>query len=305
MRRKKTAVLLAALLLLSLSGCGSKSAEETVPPEMTTAAETNASTTSAADTTTAATTTQPTGTTATETAATSTNTGTAATTTNTAPAVTQTVPATTGKATTAPPKATTQVRPTVRTPATQPPAPAAEVPEQTAAPEPQTEVTLSPEETPIEAPAGWTWYLEDAVFDGTSIAVPVKVREDPGIYGYNMNLLIDGMSIADAGFTLADVEQGDAYGFETFLANLEKGNIAGAEMTQKVNHTAGQDATVAVYYLIPPEDAQPGQTYTVSITGLSVGNYAGQNFNESNGIQTVAATITIPAAAETEAPSET
>ena len=65
-------------------------------------------------------------------------------------------------------------------------------------------------------------------------------------------------------------------------------------MTQKSNRVAGQDTTVAYYYLSPPAGAQSGTSYTVTITGLSVGNYGGQNFNETNGIHLGSTTITIP-----------
>ena len=304
MRRIQIAVLLAAVLTMSFTGCGKQITEEVPPTETTTAAVSETET--QPETTTTATTTTTTASTTT-TAASSVTVSTTTTAAQTTPAAA----ATTAPATAAAPKATTAAtaarsvssgaytpaRPQNQTPAPTP-TPATEAP--------QPETTLSPEETPIEPPAGWTWYLDEAVYDGTCFAVPVKVKEDPGIFGYNLTLNINGMSIADAGFELVEIEEGDAYHFPNFLANVQKGSIAGAESNAKNNSIAGQEATVATYYLIPPADAQPGQTFEITITGLSVGNYANQKFNETNGIQLGALTLTIPEPAETTViPSET
>ena len=272
MKKTYLAVLLAAMLSMSLAGCGKNISEETSTPETTTAA--------AADT-------EPVGTAQTETASEETVQQTLTTTETTGPETTiasGTTSAAAGSTTTATTQATTRVASrggssssrgsTSRTPTYTPSNDTQQQVTDAPEPEQQTEpTTLSPEETPIEPPAGWTWYVEDAAYDGEFFSVPVK---------------------ADAGFELVEGEQGDAYGFETFLANLEKGNVAAAEMTQRSNRVAGQDSTIVTFYLLPPEDAQPGQTYTLTITRLSVGNYAGQNFNESYGIQLGSATLTIP-----------
>ena len=294
MKRTHFAALLAAVMTLSLAGCGKQITENVNPTETTatTAAETESETTTTSAATTASTTT---------TASTSdtVSTTTTAAQTSAAPASTTAASTAATKASTAATTARAAVSSGVYTPArpqTQNPTPA---PSPTEAPQPAT--TLSPEETPIEPPAGWTWYLEDATFDGQCFAVPIKVKEDPGIYGYNLNLTINGMSIADAGFKLVEIEQGDAYAFSTFMPNLQKGTLAAAENIETNNRIAGQEATVAIYYLTPPEDAQPGQVYQLAITGLSVGNYANQKFNETNGIQLGAATLTIPEPAETTA----
>ncbi len=292
MKRTYLAVLLAGLLCMGLAGCGKNVTEDSKNPETTTiASESDTNDTTDTDVTS--------DTIAQETAFMTDTTASQDTSETAASETTGASPAATTQAANAAPSGGNTVR-TTQAPATQAPAPAATqapAPAATQAPAPATEPQtqpLTPEEQPIVPPAGWTWYVGEAAFEDGYFKIPVKVKDDPGIYGYNMNLSINGMSITEAGFELLDVEQGDAYGFDTFMTNAEKGNIAGTEMTQKSNRVAGQDTTVAYYYLSPPAGAQSGTSYTVTITGLSVGNYGGQNFNETNGIHLGSTTITIP-----------
>jgi hypothetical protein len=142
---------------------------------------------------------------------------------------------------------------------------------------------------------GWTWYFDDVTYDPAAdtkksgVTVKAYVTKDQGTYGYEFTPLIDGKSIAEAGFKVTSCKQlDDGYAFGTFDYNKDNGHVGGASNETADSKLADGTAVVSLK-LLPPEDAKPGTVYEVSFKGLKVGNFA----EETNTPKTINGSITI------------
>jgi hypothetical protein len=156
----------------------------------------------------------------------------------------------------------------------------------------------------------WTWYFDDVVYDpaadadGFGAVVTAYVTKDQGTYGFEFTPLINGKSLADAGFTFVDAAQTDSgYSFGSFDFNDTNGHLGGA--ASKKEDTKLADGTPVVeMYLLPPKDAKPGTVYEVSFDGLLIGNYKEEKLYP----KTINGSITIKGEGQTdttEAPKDT
>jgi hypothetical protein len=130
-----------------------------------------------------------------------------------------------------------------------------------------------------KAASEWTWYFDDVVYDpaadadGFGAVVTAYVTKDQGTYGYEFAPLIDGKSLAEAGFTFVEANQTDeGYSFGSFDFNEENGHLGGAASKKEDTKLADGTAVVEMN-LLPPKDAKPGTVYEVSFKGLLIGNY--------------------------------
>jgi len=143
----------------------------------------------------------------------------------------------------------------------------------------------------------WTWYLDDVYLDieaGQKEAeIHVFVTKDPGTYGYNFTLLIDGKTVDEAGWKF-DVEPTDVYEFETFQPNKEKGKLGAAskladENNNAINSVAEDGDKILDVYLTPPSTVKVGEKYIVTLDDLVVGDANDKKSNPA----VIAGSITI------------
>lgn len=120
----------------------------------------------------------------------------------------------------------------------------------------------------------WTWYVEDTTFDPEKdayVTIPIKVAKDQGTFGFKANILVDGKSFEAAGFSVEESGNDDGpYASLTMVQNHETGEYAAAEGGKASNSTAEDGEQVIYFVVIPPEDAQPGQVYNITIENLLV-----------------------------------
>jgi hypothetical protein len=152
----------------------------------------------------------------------------------------------------------------------------------------------------------WTWYADDVVYDPAAdpdkmgVAVNVYVTKDPGTYGFQFTPQIDGKGLDASGFEF-EVEQADGgYAFTTFTSNEENGKTGGS-FAEKKNAQVADGTAVVTFYVVPPADAKPGQTYKFSIKELLVGDFEEKQYTPA----TIDGSITIAGGTDTpETPTE-
>jgi hypothetical protein len=125
----------------------------------------------------------------------------------------------------------------------------------------------------------WTWVVEDATYDpAKDKAATINILSagaDPGIFGYDFNITIDGQTADKAGFKVGKISQGTAYNFTTFQPNTKNGHVGATETNKEVtaDYKAEAGSTVVSYMLIPPKDVVAGKKYKIEIIDASCGNY--------------------------------
>jgi cytoskeletal protein RodZ len=197
---------------------------------------------------------------------------------------------------------------------------APETTEDTKAPE-TTEDTKAPETTEQVEPTtevashdkGYEWDIADVEYTPVDIAkdevdVDVLVYNDPGTYGVQFKLLLDGKDFSDPNcpFDLYDVVDGGGYSkIGTLQPNLKTGDVA-ISFNGEGNDTAADGTSAVQFQLIPKEGVTytPGTVYklTFATDGYKFADY---DKNVYKDIVLTAGSITIPGGEVEPSESET
>ena len=143
----------------------------------------------------------------------------------------------------------------------------------------------------------WTWYVEDVTWDPAKekyATIAVHVANDPGMYGFRANLLVDGKPMAEAfGSEDAILDEGldGSYSTMTYVSNPNTGEYGAAEGGKKENNKADGDEVVW-YFAVAPEDTTPGKVYTITFDSLLVNNIDSETFVPPT-VAAVGGTLTI------------
>ena len=143
----------------------------------------------------------------------------------------------------------------------------------------------------------WTWYVEDVTWDPAKekyATIAVHVANDPGMYGFRANLLVDGKPMAQAfGSEDAILDEGldGSYSTMTYVSNPNTGEYGAAEGGKKENNKADGDEVVW-YFAVAPEDTTPGKVYTITFDSLLVNNIDSETFVPPT-VAAVGGTLTI------------
>ncbi|MBP0972466.1 MAG: hypothetical protein J5851_01010 [Oscillospiraceae bacterium] len=181
----------------------------------------------------------------------------------------------------------------------------------TEATEKPTEATEKPTDAPSEGKdissiKDWTWVVDDSVYnpetDKTATIKVLSAGADPGIFGYDFNILVDGKKLNDAGFKIVSIKQGDAYNFTTFQPNVKNGHVGATETNKEItaDYKATAGTTIVTYTVQVPKDAAPGTKFKLTIDEASCGNYN----KESLAPATMGGTLTIAGGEDTTDPTE-
>ena len=129
--------------------------------------------------------------------------------------------------------------------------------------------------TAVSATAGWTWKLQDTVFDPATqdyAVIPITVTGDQGTYGFTMDMLVDGKSLEEAGFEVMDMSLTDAYSSMTFQGNDATGQYVATR--NEANDVTVADGTTVMEIAVIPPDTTPGKVYTFTFPKFTVDNFA-------------------------------
>ena len=126
----------------------------------------------------------------------------------------------------------------------------------------------------------WTWVVEDSTYDpAKDKAATINILsagKDPGIFGYDFNITVDGETLDKAGFKIGKITQGSAYNFTTFQPNTKNGHVGATETDKtKTGDQVSKAGDVIVSYMlvVPADKAVAGKKYKIEIIDASCGNY--------------------------------
>jgi hypothetical protein len=141
----------------------------------------------------------------------------------------------------------------------------------------------------------WTWYFDDVTYDPaadtkkTGAVITAYVTKDQGTYGYEFTPMINGKSLADAGWTIKRAKQtDDGYNFSSFDFNKTNGHLGGASSDKGGDAKLADGTAVVTLNLLPGENVKDG-VYKVSFKDLTVGNFK----DEKSSPATIDGSITI------------
>jgi len=198
---------------------------------------------------------------------------------------------------------------------------------------PTTEPTTAPTDKPTDAPtqpatgsqeeiSGRAWYMKDYVVEDLdafaakpTVTFPIYSNGDTGTFGYSVTVLADGKSLKERFAKVAAKQQG-ATKLSGFVTNYDESIFGASESEQKGDHIFADGDTIMTFSLtIKDEDIQAakaakaeGKEYKIdlSMSDLTVGNYAQESFAGGTDIKMIGASIILASGASdpTEEPTE-
>ncbi len=150
------------------------------------------------------------------------------------------------------------------------------------------DATTTDKQDPSDTPAvidKYTWDIADGVkpeeANGKRVAyIDVTVHKDEGTNAIAVGMLINGKTFAEMkeenGLELKQIKQGDAYDrMSVWQANLDTGELAGANGTEDQSTQYGKDGGVVATYVVLIPDTVPDGVYDLTFYNVSIGNGAG------------------------------
>ncbi len=137
------------------------------------------------------------------------------------------------------------------------------------------------------SPDGFMWDIADDVkpeeANGKRVAyIDVTVHNDEGTNAIAVGMLIEGKTFAEMkeenGLELKQIKQGDAYDrMSVWQANLDTGELAGANGTEDQSTQYGKDGGVVATYVVLVPDTVPDGVYDLEFYNVNIGSGDGQS----------------------------